>query len=489
MNGTTDKGVVVGGEEQAKQSMEQAEKCDDDNQQNRDNPEDEAPAPLVIPPTDKSLSSSLEPPSPPPVNHATHPNNNPSSQGNSSEKCVEAGATVVAAATAAKRVRFSICEYITETLVREEATENGSHFNAAFVGENETDQTVGGKKIRMEGKTDSGEDSGVDGGSKVRYIGGKLRRDSVHPLVPQFHEHLGAPGKKKRDKNWDVILPSGGVGDIEEKGSGGVPWSDLSTKGKILRVLMGLGKFLALLALLYFFVCSLDLLALGFRLVGGSTAGEIFQKSSILQNPVVGLMLGILTTVLVQSSSTSTSILVGMVAAGFMDVRIAIPPIMGANIGTSITNTIVSFTQAGDRSQFRRAFAGATILDMFNWITVLVLLPIEVVFGYLYWVSKATTDLLIPDSQSGGEIQLLSVLTNPFVDLIVQLNDTVLDCWANPNCTEADDASLIKEWCGARKTEIVVQERVVDFNGNEVINIREVARQEDLQKCNQIHNF
>lgn len=440
----------------------------DDNQNNRDkdNPK-ESPCPLVM--SDNSVSS---PSSPPPINQATHPNN-PSSQGTTTEKCVEAAAAVVAAG---KRVRFSICEYITETLVREEAT---GHFNPAFLGENETDFPE--KKVKMEG---DGGDSGGDGGSKVRYIGGKLRRDSVHPLVPQFHAglQLGARGKK-RDKNWDVILPSGGLGEIEEKG-GGVPWSDLSTKGKILRVLIGLSKFIALLALLYFFVCSLDLLALGFRLVGGSTAGEIFQKSSILQNPVVGLMLGILTTVLVQSSSTSTSILVGMVAAGFMDVRIAIPPIMGANIGTSITNTIVSFTQAGDRSQFRRAFAGATILDMFNWITVLVLLPIEVVFGYLYWVSKATTDLLIPDSQSGGEIQLLSVLTNPFVDLIVQLNDTVLDCWANPNCTEADDASLIREWCGARKTEIVVQERVVDFNGKEVINIREVARQEDLQKCN-----
>lgn len=142
------------------------------------------------------------------------------------------------------------------------------------------------------------------GGSKVRYIGGKLRRDSVHPLVP-YH-----PQAKD---HWNVTLPQ--VNEDDEKG-GGTPWSDLSTKRKVCRVLIGLGKFVGLLALLYFFVCSLDLLSLGFRLVGGSAAGEIFRKSSILQNPVVGLMLGILTTVLVQSSSTSTSILVGMVAAG-----------------------------------------------------------------------------------------------------------------------------------------------------------------------------
>jgi hypothetical protein len=44
--------------------------------------------------------------------------------------------------------------------------------------------------------------------------------------------------------------------------------------------------------------------------------GEIFQQSELMQNPVVGLMIGILVTVLVQSSSTSTSIVVSMVASG-----------------------------------------------------------------------------------------------------------------------------------------------------------------------------
>lgn len=43
--------------------------------------------------------------------------------------------------------------------------------------------------------------------------------------------------------------------------------------------------------------------------------GAIFQQSELMQNPVVGLMIGILVTVLVQSSSTSTSIVVSMVGA------------------------------------------------------------------------------------------------------------------------------------------------------------------------------
>ncbi|ODM96861.1 Sodium-dependent phosphate transport protein 2A [Orchesella cincta] len=71
----------------------------------------------------------------------------------------------------------------------------------------------------------------------------------------------------------------------------------------------------------------------------------------------------------------------------------------GCKIGNSANHGI------GDREQFRRAFAGATVLYMFNWISVIVLLPVEVITGYLYHASKATVDLIIPDSQSGGEIQ------------------------------------------------------------------------------------
>jgi sodium-dependent phosphate cotransporter len=56
----------------------------------------------------------------------------------------------------------------------------------------------------------------------------------------------------------------------------------------------------------------------------------------------------------------------------------AVPIVMGANIGTSVTNTIVALGQITNAQEFRRAFAGATVHDMFNWLTVLVLLPLEV---------------------------------------------------------------------------------------------------------------
>lgn len=75
-------------------------------------------------------------------------------------------------------------------------------------------------------------------------------------------------------------------------------------------------KPVLIIGLLYFFICSLDLMSSAFRLLGGKEAGEVFSQNDLLNNPVCGLMIGILATVLVQSSSTSTSIVVSIVAAG-----------------------------------------------------------------------------------------------------------------------------------------------------------------------------
>ena len=93
---------------------------------------------------------------------------------------------------------------------------------------------------------------------------------------------------------------------------------------------------------------------------------------------------------------------------------------MGANIGTSVTNTIVAMTMAGDRNQFRRAFGGATVHDMFNWISVFIFLPLEVITGYLYRLTN-----LIMDSMNlnvkGQKVEFLKVITSPFSKLIVQV--------------------------------------------------------------------
>jgi len=231
-----------------------------------------------------------------------------------------------------------------------------------------------------------------------------------------------------------------------------IKWSELDCSGKFVRLSTTLAKVAGLLLLLYCFVCSLDVLANSFRLVGGRTTGEIFQKSDLLQNPVVGVMIGIVTTVLVQSSSTSTSIVVSMVSADFLTVRVAIPIILGANIGTSVTNTIVSLTQMGDRNEFRRAFAAATVHDMFNWLAVITLFIVEIVtreafgVGYLEALSGTITSHIGTNTTSGDEIQLLKVITDPLTKGIVQIDKKVLAGWSK-NDSAYTNSSLIKTNC------------------------------------------
>jgi len=181
-----------------------------------------------------------------------------------------------------------------------------------------------------------------------------------------------------------------------------------------------------------------------FKVVGGCQAGAMFKG---LSNPIAGLMVGIITTVLVQSSSTTTSIIVSLVGSDAMSVSVAIPVVMGANIGTSITNTLVSFGQVGNPDQFERAFAGATVHDMFNFLSVITLLPIEVAFHPL----EKMTDAMKPETVKEDEAWEgpIKKYVAPLVKRIIIANKNVIKAVAKgESCDDiyADDtqSGLIK---------------------------------------------
>jgi len=142
----------------------------------------------------------------------------------------------------------------------------------------------------------------------------------------------------------------------------------------------------SVLVCLYFFLVGLDVLATGAKVMGGCSAGKLFGEDT---NPVAGLMTGIIATVFLQSSSTTTAIVISLCGAGQISVNQGIYMAMGANIGTSVTNTLVALGQLGDGDQLERAFAGATVHDMFNFMSVGLLFPIELITGYLYHLTKA----------------------------------------------------------------------------------------------------
>ena len=95
--------------------------------------------------------------------------------------------------------------------------------------------------------------------------------------------------------------------------------------------------------------------------------------------------------------------------------------IMGANIGTSVTNTIVAMGQVTNKEEFRRAFAGATVLDVFNWLAVFILLPIEVLTGYLYYLTLEIVNSINVDADV-DEPQFLQVITDPVVSAIISVS-------------------------------------------------------------------
>eukprot|EP00820_Chromera_velia_P022761 Cvel_31281.t1-p1 / transcript=Cvel_31281.t1 / gene=Cvel_31281 / organism=Chromera_velia_CCMP2878 / gene_product=Sodium-dependent phosphate transport protein 2A, putative / transcript_product=Sodium-dependent phosphate transport protein 2A, putative / location=Cvel_scaffold4633:5426-7203(+) / protein_length=371 / sequence_SO=supercontig / SO=protein_coding / is_pseudo=false len=185
----------------------------------------------------------------------------------------------------------------------------------------------------------------------------------------------------------------------------------------------------ALLALLYAFIISLSLLGDSIAVLGGNAAGRTFRNAVVLQNPLGALCLGILVTVLVQSSSTSTSIIITMVAEQLITLKQGIPIIMGANIGTSVTNTIVSWAYIKDGTNYRRAFAGATVHDCFNILTALVLFIVELASGYLKKLCSAIVRSmgLNPDAEgSGKKVELLKAITSPVTKNLLSPNKKLI---------------------------------------------------------------
>nr|XP_003473293.1 sodium-dependent phosphate transport protein 2A isoform X1 [Cavia porcellus] len=246
---------------------------------------------------------------------------------------------------------------------------------------------------------------------------------------------------------------------------------------KVRQAGMTLLKVPLMLAFLYFFVCSLDVLSSAFQLAGGKVAGDIFKDNAILSNPVAGLVVGILVTVLVQSSSTSTSIIVSMVSSGLLEVSSAIPIIMGSNIGTSVTNTIVALMQAGDRTDFRRAFAGATVHDCFNWLSVLVLLPLEAATGYLHHITRLVVASF--NIRGGRDApDLLKIITEPFTKLIIQLDKSVITSIAIGD-ESLRNHSLIRIWCHADSREVSSLSRAET-------NASQIHGNVTMEKCNHI---
>ena len=177
-------------------------------------------------------------------------------------------------------------------------------------------------------------------------------------------------------------------------------------------------NWLSVITLVYILIFAAGLIGTGFNTIAGEQTQKLFEFA---KNPFAGLLVGTLCTALIQSSSTITSIIVGLVAGG-LPVAIAVPMIMGANIGTTITNTLVSLGHVKNREEFQRAFAAATIHDFFNLISVIIFLPLELATRFLEKSGLFLANFLVEiESINIDNFNLIQATTQPLTILIKKI--------------------------------------------------------------------
>ena len=175
------------------------------------------------------------------------------------------------------------------------------------------------------------------------------------------------------------------------------------------------------IGLIYTFLVGVSSLESGIKVMGADTQESLFSSVS---NPVAGLFIGILGTVLVQSSSASTSVIVGLVGTGALGVGDAVPMVMGANIGTTVTNTLVALAHMRQSEEFKRAFAAATVHDFFNLMAVGVLLPVELATGVLSTLAENISSRLVGSAGSEWKSPIKKWVKEP-VGWLKDLGDAI----------------------------------------------------------------
>lgn len=134
------------------------------------------------------------------------------------------------------------------------------------------------------------------------------------------------------------------------------------------------GRLLVILVAIVLFLLAIDLIGYSFLSLRQSIGTSIL---SVATNPFIGLFIGLLLTAVIQSSSTSTSMVVALVGSGVLSLSSAVPIVMGANVGTTLTSTVVSLGFITDKREFRKAISAATVHDVYNIILVAILFPLE----------------------------------------------------------------------------------------------------------------
>lgn len=188
---------------------------------------------------------------------------------------------------------------------------------------------------------------------------------------------------------------------------------DMSVTEIVFSFLGGLGIFLY----------GLKVMGDGLQASAGDRLRSILNKFT--SNPILGVIAGMVVTVLIQSSSGTTVITIGLVTAGFMTLKQAIGVIMGANIGTTVTSFLIGI-ELGDYAMPILAL-GAFLIFFFKRSQINNIGRVLFGFGSLFFGLEFMGGAVKPlaDLQGFKDI-MLDMSSNPLYGILAGVGLTAL---------------------------------------------------------------
>lgn len=185
---------------------------------------------------------------------------------------------------------------------------------------------------------------------------------------------------------------------------------------------MQLTDFIGLLGGLALFLYGMQMMSDGLEGAAGNRMKSILEK--LTSNRILGVLVGAGITMVIQSSSATTVMVVGFVNSGMMTLNQAVWIIMGANIGTTITAQLVSL----DIGMFAPliAFIGVAILVFFKMPKLNHYAKIMAGFGVLFIGMNMMGDAMVPLRSSEAFISLMTKFSNPILGILAGMAFTAI---------------------------------------------------------------
>ena len=184
----------------------------------------------------------------------------------------------------------------------------------------------------------------------------------------------------------------------------------------------------ALLGGLAFFLFAMGVMSNGLERLAGGKMEKLLRK--LTSNPLKGMLLGTGITAVVQSSSSVTVMLVGLVNSGIMELEQAIPVIMGSNIGTTVTAWFLSLAGISSTSVAMQFLKPKNFAPLFALVGVIMTMAcktqkkkdagnILIGFGVLMYGMVMMSDAMSPLAEMPSVSHFLTMFNNPLLGVVV----------------------------------------------------------------------